>query len=207
MNVRIQVSRDEVKRYLGYPPGMIVKQRIEDALDILWPLATSLLDPRGCFRIVPGEEAAVANMPDPSVLVGISVCTIGARLVAESTDRGASGQHLASLIFDAFGSAAAEAAADVFSKILCNEASKRGLFAQHRISPGYGLWNTSNQRAFLSLLPSKSIGISLTAGQMMMPRKSVSFAMRFLEEADEDTSRGCAHCSMKNCEYRMEEAI
>lgn len=207
MKVRIQVSRDEVKRYLGYPSGTIVKQRIEEAIDELWPLATSLLDPTGCYRVVSREEVAGASMPDPSALTGISVCTIGEDLVVESADRGASDEYLASLILDAYGSAAAEATADVFSKILCNEASKLGLFAQHRISPGYGQWETSCQRAFLSLLPTDSVGISLTPGQMMAPRKSVSFAMRFLDEPDENSSKGCAYCTMKNCEYRLEEAI
>ncbi len=207
MKVRIQVSRDEVRRYLGYPTGIVVKPRIEEALDELWPLATSLVNPRGCYRIVSKDEAAGANMPDPSALAGIAVCTIGSELVVESAERGSSGEYLASLIFDAFGSAAAEATADVFSKIICNEASRLGLYAQHRISPGYGLWDTSNQQAFLALLPTSSVGISLTPGQMMHPRKSVSFAMRFLEEPDENTSMGCAHCTMKNCEYRLEEAI
>ncbi len=207
MKVRIQVPREEVKRYLGYPEGAIVKPRIEDTLDELWPIATSLLDPRGVYRIVSKEEVADSNLPDPSDLVGIAVCTIGSGLVVESADRAESGHYLASLILDAFGSAAAEATAYVFSKILCNEATRCGLFDQRRISPGYGAWDTCNQRAFLALLPTDSVGISLTPGQMMRPRKSVSFAVRFLEEPDENTSKDCAHCTMKNCEYRLEEVI
>ncbi len=207
MKVRIQVPREQIKRYLGYPAGAIVKPRIEDTLDELWPLATSLLDPRGVYRIVSKEEVADSNMPDPSDLAGIAVCTIGPGLVGESADRAESGQYLASLILDAFGSAAAEATADVFSKVICNEATKLGLFAQRRISPGYGVWDTCNQKAFLALLPTDSVGISLTPGQMMQPRKSVSFAVRFLEEPDDNTSKGCAHCTMKNCEYRLEEMI
>ncbi|GMQ82761.1 MAG: vitamin B12 dependent-methionine synthase activation domain-containing protein [Rhodothermia bacterium] len=207
MKVRIQVPREEVKRYLGYPAGAIVKPRIESALDELWPIAMSLLDPKGVYRILSKEEVADSNMPDPSDVVGIAVCTIGSGLVVESADRGASGQYLVSLILDAFGSAAAEATADVFSKILCNEATKLGLFAQRRISPGYGAWDTCNQRVFLALLSTESVGISLTPGQMMRPRKSVSFAVRFLEEPDENLSKGCAHCTMKNCEYRLEEMI
>lgn len=207
MKVRIQVSRGEVKRYLGYPAGSVVKARIEDAIEELWPVAMSLLDSRGVYRVVSREEAAAASMPDPSEKVGIAVCTVGSGLEEESARRQELGQYLASLILDAIGSAAAEATADIFSKILCNEATRLGVFAQSRISPGYGLWDTSSQKALLTLLPAESVGITLTSGQMMRPRKSVSFAARFLDEPDENSSKGCAHCTMKNCEYRLEEVI
>jgi hypothetical protein len=207
MKVRIHVPREEVRRYLGYPAEAVVRPRIEDKIDELWPLASSLVDPKGIYRVVSKEVVAGSNMPDPSEPTGIAVCTIGSRLLEESARREESGQLLASLILDSFGSAAAEATADIFSKLLCNEATKLGLFAQRRISPGYGLWDTSCQRDLLALLPTDSVGISLTSGQMMRPRKSVSFAVRFLDEPDESTSKGCAHCTMKNCEYRLEEVI
>ena len=144
-------------------------------------------------------------MPEPSDLNGIAVCTTGSGLEVQSAEYRASGHFLASLILDAFGSAAAEATADIFSKLLCNEATRLGLYAQRRISPGYGAWDTASQRELLALLPANDAGISLTDGEMMRPRKSVSFAIRFLEAPAENPSKGCAHCTMKNCEYRMEE--
>jgi len=207
VNVSIDVPRCEVLRYLGYPAGKKLRPRMERIIGDLWPVASGLIEPRGCFRVVTQQELAATRMPDPSSLVGVAVCTIGSALTHEASRRAAADELLEALFFDAFGSAAAEATADVFSRLLCDEASRRGFFADRRISPGYGQWETASQSELLALLDIKSVGVSLTAGQMMVPRKSVSFAIRFLNEPGKNSDRGCIYCTMEDCEFRTEAKL
>lgn len=207
MNVHINVPRSEVIRYLGYPKDRNPSRQVFARLELAWDEALALLEPRGCHRVVNQAEAQGTGMPDPSRWVGLAACTVGDKLMNRIVQLSDEGDALGALLFDAFGSAAAEATADIFSKILCNEATKLGLFAQQRISPGYGLWSTASQENLFSLLQAESAGMKLTTRQMMEPRKSVSFGMRFLDRPGENDHKGCRTCTMKNCEYRLEEAL
>ena len=113
------------------------------------------------------------------------------------------GELLDALLLDAIGSAAAEAAADALNESLCEEARAEGLHAAPRVSPGYGAWDVAHQRALLALLPAAELGISLTSGQMMVPRKSVSFAVRFECAARPGAEATlCARCGMASCRHR-----
>ena len=46
-----------------------------------------------------------------------------------------------------------------------------------RISPGYGRWPLSAQKALFARLPHETLGVSLNPSMMMTPRKSISFAL------------------------------
>ena len=58
--------------------------------------------------------------------VGLGICTIGPELERRGQALSEEGQVLEALIFDAFGSAAAEAAADALNTLLCAEARAEG---------------------------------------------------------------------------------
>jgi cobalamin-dependent methionine synthase I len=112
---------------------------------------------------------------------------------------------LDALLLDAIGSAAAEAAADALNLALCEVAGARGLFAAPRVSPGYGAWDVRFQVKLLALLPAAELGVTLTTGQMMVPRKSVSFAVSFEQEARQGHSPGsrCERCGLERCRHRI----
>ena len=78
---------------------------------------------------------------------------------------------------------------------------------QARISPGYGRWAIEGQPRLLALLPARELGITLTEGLMMVPRKSVSFATRV--GADDGVAprdrRRCCRCELLSCPYRDDE--
>ncbi len=207
MKLNIEVPRTEVLRYLGYPKGKKLRPRVERLMENLWPVASGLIEPQGCFKVVTQQQLMITGMPDPSPLVGVAVCTIGSMLTDEASNRSADGELLAALFFDAFGSAAVEASADILSRMLCDEASRRGFFADRRISPGYGQWPTASQPALLALLDVEGIGVSLTSRQMMMPRKSVSFAIRFQNEPGKNGHGGCAYCTLEDCDFRKEARL
>ncbi len=201
--LQIDVDEAEVHRYLGYRHGTRRSHKVMSRLDEIWPQAVALLAPRGTFRVVEMERAAAAGMPKPAERVGVGLCTIGPLLedeIAACTDRGA---LLDALLLDAIGSAAAEAAADALNQSMCAAARSKGLHAAPRVSPGYGAWDVAFQSALLALLPAAELGVTLTTGQMMVPRKSVSFAVSFESEARTgDEPSLCARCGMEHCRHR-----
>jgi len=202
----VEVGRREVLRSLGYPRARPPSPTVVEALDRLWGLAAQLVAPRGTYRVSSAEEARVTGMPDPTPLVGLGLCTIGAALEAEERTRSDGGQLLEALILDAFGSAAAEAAAEALNVLVCVEAQKRGYQLPPRVSPGYGRWEIRGQAELLRLLDAGEIGVRLTEGMMMVPRKSVSFGVRFETAAHRPTRtahRRCAGCDLAGCAYRI----
>ena len=204
----IAVDPREVRRNLGYGRSGEPSERTRARIEELWPRASAMLRPRGAYAVVSGDSAADLGMPEPSEQVGLGVCTIGPALENESLECSERGDMLDALLLDAFGSAAAEAAADALNLFLCEHAANSGWYAARRISPGYGRWDVSCQRELLGLLPAASLGISLTEGLMMIPRKSVSFAVRFRETPGppEDGWKRCERCSLEQCRYRRHES-
>lgn len=157
--------------------------------------------PRGAFRVVDRELAAQTGMPAPSGRVAVGLCTIGAELEEACARCQATGEALQALLLDSIGSVAAEAAADALNALVCDEASRLGLGAEPRESPGYGTWDIACQPRLLELLPAGELGVSLTPGLMMRPRKSVSFAVRLTDQPQQVGSR-CERCELTACRHR-----
>lgn len=206
-SLTVDISRREVLRNLGYGRSGQPEGRVARRLDELWDPAVARVRPTGTWRIVGRDQVASTDMPDPSDLVAVGLVTIGPELEAQADRSQDQGELLDALLLDAIGSAGAETAADALDRRVCIEASARGLHAARRISPGYGRWDVRAQRELLALLPFEELGVRLTEGMMMVPRKSVSFAVRLTEEAPARGAgrRRCAGCDMENCAFRREE--
>ena len=64
----------------------------------------------------------------------------------------------------------------------------------------------AGQRSIFELVEAGRIGVSLSAGCMMIPRKSVSFAVHVAREPETLRSENsCENCGRKNCEYRVDK--
>jgi hypothetical protein len=203
------VSRDEVRRALGYPRRRRPAPAVGERLDVLWPTAMGLLRARGAYRVIDAAAAATAEVPRPRgrkgpELLALGLCTIGAGLEDEAQRRSDTDQPLDALILDAFGSAAAEAAADALCEQICAAARALGRWPSRRISPGYGRWDVRRQPQLLELLPADEVGVRLSSGMMMIPRKSISFAARLEARAPRATPR-CAGCDLRSCAYRVDD--
>ena len=101
------------------------------------------------------------------------------------------GELRARWLFAALGAAVGACASalvdEVIDGLLREQAAdlmQEGLTLSPRFSPGYGDAPLSCQGALLSWLEARRIGISLTAGGLMLPEKSVTalIALRFAEE-------------------------
>jgi len=205
----LDLRPNQVLRCLGYGGRRKPSARVEGRLAALWEEAVGLLAPRGEFRVVARADAARAGMPTPAETVGLGLCTAGGALEEESRRRSEEGAPLDALILDAVGSAAAEAAADALNGLLCAEAGRLGLYAARRVSPGYGKWDVRGQAELLALLPARDLGVSLTEGLMMIPRKSVSFAVNFLKSRPRGYGDGsrCARCGLRSCPYAERDEL
>ncbi len=208
LDLAVALDPAEARRYLGYPKERETPARGAVRLEALWPEAVALVRPRGAHAVVDRPSAEAMRMPEPAERVAVGAVTIGPALEDESARRAAAGALLDALVLDAIGSAAAEAAADALNLEVCAAARTLGLEAAPRVSPGYGGWDTSAQPALLALLPIAAIGIRLTSGAMMVPRKSVSFAASLAPPGSAHPHEGsrCARCGLLRCRHRIAPA-
>jgi hypothetical protein len=209
----VNANRDEVLRLLGYrrnkkPDSGLARLVEESARE-----AERLARPSGTFSIFEKKAfpessflSALFEQDDlPAVKVALAVCTIGPLLEESVSEYSASGQLTRALIIDAAGSSLAEAVCDFVNEKICQMAAECSLYPASRISPGYGHWKLEEQAIIFGLVPAGSIGVSLTESCVMIPRKSVSFAVKLLAEMPHDrpTSQ-CKRCGRKNCQFRRE---
>lgn len=200
----VEVPEDEVRRALGYGGHGRPSRAVAARLHALWPEAIGLLRPRGCCRPADAEAARAAGLPGAEGPAVLALCTIGPALEAESARRQAEGATLDALVLDSIGSAAAEAAADALNAVICHRLAPEGLHAAPRESPGYGAWPVTCQRELLALLPAAELGVSLSPGLMMIPRKSVSFAVRLTAHParPDGLATACDRCGLVTCRHR-----
>lgn len=108
------------------------------------------------------------------------------------------------VILDCAQSTAIENVCDNFEAMMRQEYRKKGLYLTDRYSPGYGDLPMESQKKILDLLfAEKRIGLTLTATNIMVPRKSVTCIIGISEERQKLHLRGCANCTLNlNCAYR-----
>lgn len=219
LSLRVALRREEVLHFLGYPEGREPPARIATKLSSVLELARRLVIARGAYRLLaPGRSRDVGLDLVASEGLVLGLVTAGARLEARASECLREGDATSALLFDAAGSAAAEEAADRLGAAIVAEVSGEDprLAAQEfdqddaahiscRISPGYGRWPLSAQPALFSLLPAAELGVSLAPSFLMVPRKSVSFAMWLGADARPIAGlSGCARCQLPHCRYRKE---
>ena len=225
----LSVARADVLHFLGYPAGHEPRPRIADLLEECLAEARGLVRGRGVWQpLAPHEAPAVGLEPIAASGLVIGLVTAGAAIVAAASERMARGDATGALLLDACGSAAAEEAADRISAAIVAAVSGgvasagtagngtgaaptasvdagRAATVSCRISPGYGGWRLAAQEALFARLPHRAIGVHLEHSLLMVPRKSVSFAMWLGADARPLAGlSGCARCELESCRYRRE---
>jgi hypothetical protein len=181
-------------------------ERVERVLAEAMTAAGRMIAPKGIYTIVPGSELPGSTLFADLERVAFCVCTIGAALEREVSRRSGAGDLLGAVVLDTVGSVAAEAAAEHIDKVIQELAAGEGLRTSCRASPGYGDWDIREQAAIFSLLPAQRIGVSLTESLMMVPRKSVSFAVHIAASpARMRSENSCRNCGRTDCPFRLLE--
>ena len=196
-----------VRRFLGTKNGErpIPDGRYDEILDESLAAAGSLLSPKGMYRYAAGRDLPGAMTFAALDRMAFCVCTIGAALETEVTKLSSGGELLKAVVLDSIGSVAAEAVADYIDKKIGEDASREGLKTSCRASPGYGDWDVREQGAIFRLLPAERIGVRLSETFMMIPRKSISFAVHIASKpAMLRSESSCRACGRTDCPYRSE---
>jgi hypothetical protein len=202
----IGLERGEVLHFLGYPEGRNPPPRVEALLAESLAEARGLVRARGVFLRYPAERAAEAGLPPArATTLVLGLVTAGGGIEGRVATLLGQGEAARALLLDAAGSAAAEEAADHLSALALGESQSHRSQdrVSCRISPGYGDWPLAAQTAVFRLLPHEEVGVSLLPSLMMVPRKSVSFAMWLgLDGLPVPGLSGCDHCPLDRCGFR-----
>jgi len=215
----LAIDPDDVLRFQGYkksgePPGPEVRALFDEALT----LGRGLVEPRAviCWLPVTAQGAdtidargVVLTIPDvrslwgPVDWIAAAVCTIGDGLETRVAELWAARELPLAAMLDSVGSGAVESLAEHVNDLLCQEAIPLGLPVTNRVSPGYGRWDVSDQRALFALCPGEPIGVRLNEACFMAPVKSLSLLAGAGAGARVDHYFSqCARCWMAGCAYR-----
>ena len=203
--IDLTVDEKEMLRLLAHQKRKETtnKTQLSNLIDQTKALLGDLLHPQGMFRIV--DRKALQGEPyfKGQDKIALGLCTIGEELEDEVSQLTKKGDLARAIILDAMGSVAAESAADSLNSQICEMCKKKGWGSSHRFSPGYGNWPLEGQRFIFSLLPAEKIKVKLNQSCMMIPRKSISFAIKIGEEFKGlEKKRICETCNLKSCPYR-----
>lgn len=198
----VSVDRAEVARCLGYGRGQI-PPRVAAALDEIEKSAPVLLEPACAYRMMTSDEYFHSHYVCHVGALVVCLVTIGPKLEDVITQHKDAGDLSRALILDSYGSAAAEAAADAAEKIVRAKVGESGLKCSPRFSPGYAGWNVAEQKWVFAAIGGEALGIRLTEGCMLVPRKSITFAMTIGDQpVDMRDADVCEYCGMVNCRFK-----
>lgn len=201
---RLLIPEPEVLHFLGYPKGRRPPERLESLYRESLREANRLAAARGAYRTLPVSAAADVGLPveDADALV-IGLVTVGAGIEQRVTELLGKGEAARAIFLDAVGSAAAEEAARCLSVRILGHRTGSREDAACRVSPGYGRWPLAAQEALFARLPYEALGVSLNTSMMMVPRKSISFALwPGARRAPRSGLSGCDTCRLEHCRYR-----
>ena len=219
----LAIEPDEVLRFQGYKkagdrPGPEVLALFHEAL----ALGRTLIAPRAVVRwlgvsrlgadtIEAGDVVltipSVDRLWGPIEWLAAAVCTIGDELERRVAELWEARELPMAAMLDSVGSGAVESLAEYVNDLFCQEAIPLGLPVTNRVSPGYGHWDVSEQKALFAICPGDSIGVSLNEACFMSPVKSISLlaAAGTGAKVDHYFSQ-CARCWMRDCAYRRTPA-
>ena len=201
----ISVSRAEIARCLGYGRNQI-PPRVAAALDEIEKTAPALLETACAFRMMTSDEYFHSHYVCHIGALVVCLVTIGPQLENAVGRHKDAGDLSRALILDSYGSASAEAAADAAEEFVRAKAGETGLKCSARFSPGYGGWNLAEQKWVFAALGGDALGVRLTEGCMLVPRKSITFAMTIGDQpVDMRDADVCEYCGMVNCRFKHPE--
>lgn len=119
-----------------------------------------------------------------AVSVGLCICTIGPGIEARAARFMAEHDLLRGLVLDVLGTEAVSAVSRNAEAWLVEWGRSLGFLPGKRYAPGYKGWDVSGQKTLFDRLPAREIGVGLTDGFMMIPRKSYSFRINFRAGSD-----------------------
>jgi len=220
VGLTIEIDPQEVLRLQGYRrPSDVPTPQVLEILRNAMAEARQAFQPRCIYqefqvdsmdgsgvRLSAGPEVFIREIParwGPISTLGVAVCSIGDALENRIEAMFAAREFPVAFMLDSLGSAAVEALGEALHRQLCEERLAQGLKVTPRESPGYARWAIEEQQKVFALLPADTIGVQLNPYCIMVPRKSISFAVGIGLDAVMGTGGSpCRSCDMRDCAYR-----
>ena len=200
----LRIDDSEIARILS--PGRKdegLSRIILDRLDGAKDEARKLIKPKAIYDILDPKDLPHRDCFHEAQKVALAICTIGSELPDLARELMKGGRLVEGVLFDAIGSAAAEAVAGEINIMINERARDLSLQVTERFSPGYCDWDISDQQLFFDKLNAEEIHVALTDGFMMVPVKSVSFAVNMGENVlGSRWQNRCSYCNEKDCSMR-----
>ena len=211
-----EITPAEVLRWLGNTQESGMEPRIQEAISLL----QRNISPKHVYRFFPLSADGTSFTVEDAVFTGsglsrnlkgctkiaMMACTLG-----PEPDRLIRRAQVSSLfdtaVLQAVCTAMIEAYCDEVNQMIIRDAAEEQLYCRPRYSPGYGDLALESQREFFRILNiTKTTGISLTEGCLMVPTKSVT-AFVGLSPTDRNcVLSGCEECGMQDtCMYSRTE--
>ena len=198
-------ERGEVARYLGLG-GRALPPELEEYAAACEAELDRLTSPRTVRRRLP-----VAQLPGESRdlarhLQHCQECILYAVTLGAETDRLLRRWSARSMAKAAVGQAVCAVRLDGLCAALCRETGREleeERYLTAPFSPGYGDWDLSVQSRVLDLLSAhKRIGLTVTAGGMLVPEKSVTAVVGLSDRKEEACTQRCMRCKKTDCPFR-----
>lgn len=201
----MELDSREIARYLGGRGAALPPEVAEQAAACQQELARTVtprsLGRRLSLSLLVGESRALAHHLRHCQEGLLYAVTLGAeadrllrRWSAQSMAKAAAGQAVCAVWLDRLCEAYCAEVKDTLGP---------EVYLTPPFSPGYGDWALSAQGRVLDLLEArKRIGLTLTAGGMLVPEKSVTAVVGFSDRPEEHCSQKCMRCPKQNCPFR-----
>lgn len=226
----IQIDYYEVLRYLGYN-GQHIGKNLKNIIYESINLTKDKINPRYILRVYPIErrikvegicskkylvELKGTNMILDSkdiynLLEGCSECIVMAATLGVNIEREIKKYSYVDLtkgiVIDSCATTAIEGVCNLIENTYRRSLTKHGKYLTTRYSPGYGDLSIESNREFINLLSSQNkIGLTITASNIMIPRKSVIAIAGISETNKSNNKKSCLSCNNYNhCKYRKED--
>lgn len=212
----------EVAALLGYPDGKQVPPKVLGILPELQARAVELFQPMYQYAIFPirsiDQEEQTVTLESMHVFHGegvvetlrystqaaIFLVTLGHPII-EEIERLNRVDVSKGFFLDVISSVAVENLAEQVHLEIAHLILGQGLYVGHRYSPGFCVWDLTQQRVMFSLLDSSVLSVQLTDHCMMIPRKSVSAIFGAGRERVEMVISPCGYCKRTDCMARRED--
>jgi hypothetical protein len=223
--INIKIEESEVLRYLGYSKDK-VKEPKKTILQVMaeeMRHADQLVKSKGIYHLFKIEYFSVSKkkidlenhfslkLTDSMVKnlqgvdgLAIGIVTIGHALENRISEYFREKEYSRGLILDAVGTVAVRYLSQYLISLICQETQKLQLITTKRFVPGTHEWDIKAQRKIFDIMPTERIGVDLTDSFMMVPAKSLSWAIGFGKHIANLTKddNSCRICQAVNCQFR-----
>ena len=220
---KLEIPKDEVLWYLGYR-SQLIDEKLDELINLTIEESKTLIAPRfitsrckvslvengvkllGTSVILTGNDIK-EHLKDSKecVLMGV---TIGGNIEKRINLYGKT-NLTKSLILDSCATTAVEEICDKVEDYIKSEVIGNGEFITFRYSPGYGDLSLDVQKDIINILKSeKTIGLTVSTHNLLMPRKSVTAIIGLIPKNKEVKKKGCEVCkNYENCSFRKEGIV